>query len=61
MWRERPSETRAVNCPVTTMTNLLQQAINCDDADRAAKIIQDALGIEADDRRQLLLPEDLAE
>jgi hypothetical protein len=31
------------------MTNLLQQAINCDDADRAAKMIQDALGIESDD------------
>jgi hypothetical protein len=31
------------------MTNLLQQEINCDDADRAAKIIQDALGIESDD------------
>jgi hypothetical protein len=30
------------------MTNLLQHAINCDDADRAAKIIQDALGIESD-------------
>jgi hypothetical protein len=29
------------------MTNLLQQAIN--DADRAARIIQDALGIESDD------------
>jgi hypothetical protein len=26
-----------------TMTNLLAQAINCDDADRAARIIQDAL------------------
>ena len=25
------------------MTNLLQQAINCEDADRAAKLIQDAL------------------
>jgi hypothetical protein len=25
-----------------TMSNLLEQAINCDDADRAAKIIQDA-------------------
>jgi hypothetical protein len=32
-----------------TMTNLLAQAINCDDADQAAKIIQDALGIESDD------------
>jgi hypothetical protein len=31
------------------MTNLLEQAISCDDADRAAKIIQDALGIESDD------------
>jgi uncharacterized protein HemY len=31
------------------MTNLLQQAINCDDADHAARIIQDALGIESDD------------
>jgi uncharacterized protein HemY len=31
------------------MTNLLQQAIDCDDADRAAKMIQDALGIESDD------------
>jgi hypothetical protein len=31
------------------MPNLLTQAINCDDADRAAKIIQDALGIETDD------------
>jgi hypothetical protein len=29
------------------MSNLLQQAINCDDSDRAA--IQDALGIESDD------------
>ena len=31
------------------MTNLLEQAIDCDDADRAAKIIQDALGIESHD------------
>jgi hypothetical protein len=31
------------------MTNLLAQAIDCDDADRAARIIQDALGIESDD------------
>ena len=30
------------------MTNLLAQAINCDDADQAAKIIQEALGIESD-------------
>ena len=26
------------------MSNLLERAINCDDGDRAAKIIQDALG-----------------
>jgi hypothetical protein len=32
-----------------TMTNVLEQAINCDDGDRAAKIIQDALGIDSDD------------
>jgi uncharacterized protein HemY len=31
------------------MSNLLAQAIDCDDADRAAEIIQDALGIESDD------------
>jgi hypothetical protein len=31
------------------MTKLLQQAIDCDDPDQAAKIIQDALGIESDD------------
>jgi uncharacterized protein HemY len=31
------------------MANLLTQAINSDDADRAAKIIRDALGIENDD------------
>jgi hypothetical protein len=31
------------------MTNLLEQAISCDDGDRAAKIIQNALAIESDD------------
>ncbi len=31
------------------MFNRLKQAINCDDADHAAKIVQDALGIESDD------------
>jgi hypothetical protein len=31
------------------MTKLLEQAINCNDGDRAAKIIQDALGIESGD------------
>jgi hypothetical protein len=37
--------------------NLLQEAINCDDGDRAARIIQDALGIESDD---VVLPEGMA-
>jgi hypothetical protein len=41
-----------------TMSNLLQQAINCDDADRAAKIIQDALGIESDDVVNHCFPQD---
>jgi hypothetical protein len=31
------------------MTNLLAEAINSDGPDRAAKLIQDALGIESDD------------
>jgi hypothetical protein len=31
------------------MANLLEQAINSNDGDRAAKIIRDALGIESDD------------
>jgi hypothetical protein len=31
------------------MANLLQEAINCDDSDRAPKMIQEALGIESDD------------
>ena len=31
------------------MSNLLEQAINCSDGDQAAKILQDALGIESDD------------
>ena len=38
------------------LTNLLAQAINCDDADRAAKIIQDALGIESDDVANYCFP-----
>jgi uncharacterized protein HemY len=38
------------------MTNLLEQAINCDDVDRAAKIIQNALGIESDDVANYCFP-----
>ena len=33
----------------TRTTNLLERAISTDDGDRAAKIIQSALGIESDD------------
>ena len=32
-----------------TMSNLFEQAINCEDGSRAAKMIQDALGIENTD------------
>jgi uncharacterized protein HemY len=39
------------------MNNLLAQAINCDDADRAAKIIQDSLGIESDDVVNYVFPQ----
>jgi hypothetical protein len=38
------------------MTNLLKQAITCDDGDQAAKIIQRALGIESDDVANYCLP-----
>ena len=31
------------------MSNLLERAIDCNDGEQAAKIIQDALGIESDD------------
>ena len=40
---------RRVSSVRRRMTNVLEQAINCDDGDRAAKIIQDALGIDSDD------------
>jgi hypothetical protein len=38
------------------MANLLEQAIDCDDGDLAAKIIQDALGIESDDVANYCFP-----
>jgi hypothetical protein len=38
------------------MTNLLEPAISTDDADRAAKIIQSALGIESDDVANYCFP-----
>jgi len=40
------------------MTNLLEQAIKCDDGDRAAKIIQEALGIESDYVMNYCFPKD---
>ena len=40
------------------MTNLLAQAINSDDGDLAARIIQDALGIESDDVVNYCFPKD---
>jgi len=39
------------------MTNLLEQAINCNDGDRAAKIIQDALGIHDSDIANYVFPQ----
>ena len=38
------------------MTNLLERAISTDDADRAAKIIQNALGIQSDDVVNYVFP-----
>ena len=38
------------------MANLLEQAIDCDEADRAARMIQDALGIESDDVANYVFP-----
>ena len=38
------------------MTNLLERAISTDDADRAAKILQNALGIESDEVANYCFP-----
>jgi hypothetical protein len=38
------------------MTNLLKQAINADHGDGAAKLIQNALGIESDDVANYCFP-----
>ena len=38
------------------MANLLEQAIDCNDGDNAAKIIQHALGIESDDVVNYVFP-----
>jgi hypothetical protein len=34
----------------------LEQAINCNDGDQAAKILQDAVGIESDDVASFVFP-----
>ena len=39
------------------MTNLLEQAINSNDGDRAAKIIQAALGIQSDEVANYCFPQ----
>ena len=39
------------------MTNLLEQAINCNDGDRAAKIFQDALVIHDSDIANHVFPQ----
>ena len=38
------------------MANLIEQAIACDDGDRAVKIIQAALGIESNDVANFVFP-----
>jgi len=38
------------------MANLIEQAIACDDGDRAARMIQKALGIESDDVANYVFP-----
>lgn len=38
------------------MANLIEQAIACDDGDRAARMIQEALGIESDDVTKYVSP-----
>jgi hypothetical protein len=40
------------------MSNVLAEAINSHDGDRAAKIIRDALGIESDDVVNYCFPKD---
>ena len=38
------------------MANLIEQAITCDDGDRAARMIQEALGIESDKVANYVFP-----
>ena len=39
------------------MTNRLQEAIDCNDGDQTARIIQDALGIESNDVANYCFPQ----
>jgi hypothetical protein len=39
------------------MTNRLEEAINCNDGDQAAKIIHDALGMESNDVANYCFPQ----
>ena len=39
------------------MSNLLERAIDCNDGEQAAQIIQDALGIESDDVVNYVFPQ----
>ena len=39
------------------MSNLLERALDCNDGEQAAKIIQDALGIELDDVVNYVFPQ----
>ena len=39
------------------MNNVLERAIDCSDGDQAAKIIQDALGIESDEVANYVFPQ----
>ena len=41
---------------MTRMANLIEQAIACDDGDRAARMIQEALGIESDEVANYVFP-----
>jgi hypothetical protein len=46
----------ANQCVRRTMANLLEQAIDCDDGDHAAKLIRGALGIQSDEVANYVFP-----
>jgi uncharacterized protein HemY len=43
-------------CVEWSMSNLIEQAIDCSDSEQAAKILQQALGIESDDVVNYVFP-----